>query len=229
MKKSLFFWLYFVMSIILAVYFATRFITSQMGRGPISHINHVDIISDKKDTDMTPLKMAVGIPKGASIRAIDLYQVNNRIISVPGVKDASTRRLPNGNLIIKTKQHNIVAMWSDGVMFYPLSVDGTRIDNPVEERDPNTIVFKGEIPDNLHDIINSLSVLSENIDYVNMIESRRWDIHTKNGITIYLPEENVSTAINKINLLNQNQKLLSRNIEIIDMRDNARILVKTRK
>ncbi len=229
MKKSLFFWLYFIVSIILAVYFATRFITSQMGRGPISHINHVDIISDKKDTDMTPLKMAIGIPKGSNIRAIDLHQVNNRIISVPGVKDAATRRLPNGNIIIKTKQHNIVAMWSDGVMFYPLSVDGTKIDNPVEERDPNTIVFKGEIPDNLNNIINSLSVLSKDIDYVTMIESRRWDIHTKNGITIYLPEENISTAINKINLLNQNQKLLSRNIEIIDMRDDARILVKPRK
>ena len=64
---------------------------------------------------------------------------------------------------------------------------------------------------------------------MNMIESRRWDIHTKNNITIYLPEDNPSVAINKISLLNQTHKLLSRKIDIIDMRDNARILVKTKK
>ena len=62
-----------------------------------------------------------------------------------------------------------------------------------------------------------------------MVESRRWNIHTKNGTTIYLPENNTPMAVNKINVLNQTHKLLSREIEIIDMRDNARILVKTRK
>ena len=62
-----------------------------------------------------------------------------------------------------------------------------------------------------------------------MIESRRWDIHTKNNTTIYLPEDNPSVAINKISRLNQTHKILSRDIEIIDMRDSARILVKTRQ
>jgi len=52
---------------------------------------------------------------------------------------------------------------------------------------------------------------------------------TKNGITIYLPENNPSVAVNKIKTLNQTHKLLSRDISVIDMRDNARILVKTRK
>ena len=62
-----------------------------------------------------------------------------------------------------------------------------------------------------------------------MVESRRWNIHTKNGTTIYLPENNFADAINKINVLNQTHKILSRQIDIIDMRDKARILVKTKK
>ena len=64
---------------------------------------------------------------------------------------------------------------------------------------------------------------------MNMVEDRRWNIHTKNGTIIYLPEDNPSVAINKISTLNQTHKILSRKIEIIDMRDNARILVKTGK
>jgi len=229
MKKALFFWIYFILSIILAIYFATRIITSQIGRGPVSHIKHIEIISDSRDADLEPIKMAIGIKPGTKIRSIDLHQINNRVMSVPGIKNAATRRLPNGDLIIKTQQYKAVAMWSDGVMYYPLSADGTKIDTPIDQVDKNTIVFRGDLPEDLTDIINSVSGLSEHIDYINMVESRRWNIHTKSGITIYLPEENPSTAVNKIALLNQTHKILSRAIDIIDMRDTQRILITTRK
>lgn len=229
MRKTIFFWLYFILSIILAIYFATRIITSQIGRGPISHIKHIEIISDTRDVDLEPIKMAIGIKPGTKIRSADLHQINNRVLSVPGVKNAATRRLPNGDLIIKTQQYTAVAMWSDGTMYYPLSADGTKIDTPMDTPEKNTVVFRGDLPDDLTDIINAVSGLSEYIEYINMVESRRWNIHTKNGTIIYLPENNPASAINKIILLNQTHQILSRQIDIIDMRDNRRILVQTRK
>ena len=229
MKKSVFFWLYFVVSLVLATYFAVRIITSTMGRGPISYVKHISVTSDSKNVNLEPVMFAIGINNGTNIKSVDLYQTNNRVIKVPGIKNASTRRLANGDIIIKTIQHRIAAQWSDGVYYYPLSADGTKIETPSTERDENTIVFKGTLPNDLTDIIKNASVISEYIDYMNMVESRRWNIHTKNGTTIYLPENNPYVAINTLNRLNQTHKLLSRNIEIIDMRDNARILVKTRK
>lgn len=229
MKKSLLFWLYFILSIILAVYFATRIITSYLGRGPISHIRHIEITSDKKDINLEPIGVAVGIRHGSLLRSLDLHQINNRVLSVPGIKNASTRRMPNGDLIIKTQPYTAVAMWTDGAMYYPLTEDGTKIDTPYEKPNENTIVFSGKLPNDLTNIINSVSVISEYIEYMTMVESRRWNIYTKNGIIIYLPEDNPSDAINKISVLNQTHQILSRDIEIIDMRDNARILVKTKK
>lgn len=229
MKKSIFFWLYFVASIVLAVYFSTRIITSIMGRGPISYVKHISVTSDSKDANLEPVIVSIGITSGTNIKSVDLYQINNRIIKTPGIKNASTRRLPNGDISIKTEQYKVAAQWSDGVNYYPLSTDGTKIDTPSNQRDENTIVFQGALPENLTDIINNLSGISEYIDYVNMVESRRWNIHTKNGAVIYLPENNPFVAINKISRLNETHKILSRDIEIIDMRDNARILVKTRK
>lgn len=229
MRKSIFFWLYFVTSIILAVYFAARIITSQMGHGPVSNVRQIEIITNSKDVDVEPIKIAIGVTKGTNIKTLDLYNINHRVMNVPGIKKASTRKLPNGNLVIKTEKHDIVAMWTDGSLYYPLSVDGTKIDTPTETPDANTLVFTGELPDNLKEIISNVSPLSEYIDHINMIESRRWNIHTKNGTTIYLPENNVSVAINKISVLNQTHKILSRELEVIDMRDNARILVQTRK
>lgn len=229
MKKSLLFWLYFVLSIVLAVYFATRIITSHTGRGPISTVKHMEIIADTKDIDAETIRLAMGVQSGTKLRSLDLHQINNRIMTIPGIKNSSVRRMPNGNIKIKTQQHNAVAMWTDGSMYYPLSDDGTKIDTPLEHPTNDTIVFSGEIPKNLTDILNSVSPLAEYIDYLSMVESRRWNIYTKKGIVIYLPETNPGVAINKISLLNQTHQILSRKLSIIDMRDNARILVKLRK
>lgn len=226
MKKTLFFWLFFVLSIILAVYFSTRIITSYMGRGPISYVKHIEITSNSREIDTEAIKIAIGVQPGTRIRSIDLHQINNRVLSVPGVKNAASRRLPNGDLIIKTQQHKAVAMWSDGLFFYPLSADGTKIDTPFDRPDKNTIVFRGDLPDDLTDILNSVSALSEYIDYITFVESRRWNIYTRNGIVIYLPEDNPNVAVNKISVLNQTHKILSRDLKVIDMRDGARILVK---
>ena len=197
-----------------------------MGRGPISTVHKVEITSDSKETDLETIKMAAGISRGISLKTLDLNQISNRIQAVAGIKQASARLLPNGNLIIKTKQHHAVAMWSDGVYFYPLSEDGTKIDTPLETHDEHTIVLRGEIPNNLQEIIDSVSILAPYIDYITLIESRRWDIHTKSGMVIYLPEDNPSVAIHKITELNKTHKLLSRDISVLDMRDDARILVK---
>lgn len=228
MKKSILFWLYFVLSIILAIYFAVRIITSQMGRGPISTVQNIQTYgTNAKDDEI--IKMTLGVSNGTGLRSVDLYQLNNRISNIPGVKNSSVRILPNGDIAVKIEKHNVIATWTDGAYYYPLSADGTKINTPSEERNNNSIVFRGDLPDNLTDIIAGISSISKYIDYVNMVESRRWNIHTKNGTTIYLPEKDPSGAINKIKVLNQTHKLLSRKLEIIDMRDNARILIKEQK
>jgi len=229
MKKSVFFWLYFIASIILATYFASRIITSQMGRGPISYIKHIHITNNSHDFDTNNIQLATGITHGTTIKALDLHKTNKLVLDVPAIQKSATRRLPNGDIIIKTKKYDIVAIWSDGIYYYPLSANGDKIDIPSTTRNENTLVFRGEVPNDLTEIINSASVLSEYIDYIDMVESRRWNIHTKNGTTIYLPEDNPGATVNKIKILNQTHKLLSRKLDIIDMRDNARILVKTKK
>jgi len=229
MKKSIFFWLYFIASIILAVYFSVRIITSIMGRGPVSEVKHVSIISDSKNTDLEQIRLAIGISHGTNIKSVDLHQINNRVSKVPGVKKSAVRRLSNGDIIIKTEQHKVAAQLSDGVYYYPLSEDGTKIDTPSTERNENTIVFRGSVPENFTEIVSVVSGISGDIDYMYLVESRRWNIYTKNGTLIYLPEDEPSVAVNKIKRLNNTHKILSRDIEIIDMRDPARILVKTRK
>jgi cell division protein FtsQ len=93
-----------------------------------------------------------------------------------------------------------------------------------------SIVFMGKTPNDLTEIVDIVGAsLVDKVDYITMVESRRWNIYLKNGIVIYLPEKNPLNAINTIMDLDKRYKILSRDIKVIDLRNNQKILVKTKK
>lgn len=226
MKQTVYFWLSFALVIILAVYFSVRTITTFSGRGPVSHIHNITIVSDTNDKNLSNIQNAISIPTGATLKTISLSDINNQILSVPTVNKSSVRRMPNGNLSIKVSTHQAVALWTDGVYYYPLSADGDLVKQPTEHRNIDNIVFRGELPDDISNITKQAHKLLGYIDYLEFIENRRWNIHTSSGIIIMLPEENYTTAINTIVSLHNNYRLLDKELQTIDMRDSSRILVK---
>jgi cell division protein FtsQ len=158
--------------------------------------------------------------------SINLDEMNKRIGNVPGVKESAVRRMPNGNLVVRVKMYHAVALWSDGEMYFPLSADGTIVNQPTSERNVANVVFRGTVPSDISEITNAAHNLVGRLDYIEWIENRRWNIHTNNGITIMLPEDNAISALGTLIALNTKHQILDRKIKLIDMRDNARILVK---
>lgn len=226
MKRNIWFWIYFVVAIILAVYFSTRIIMTYMNRGEIAHIRNISISSPSANKDLTAIATAIAVaPRTNGFRA-DLTALNTRVASVPGVQNSAVRRTPNGNLIVRVELYQPIAQWTDGTMFFPLSADGTVINRPTDTRLANTVVFRGELPDDISDITNIAHNLIDKLDYLEWIEHRRWNIHTTDGITIMLPEQAPESAIASLMVLDKNHGILSKQITMIDMRDDARILVK---
>ena len=197
-----------------------------MGHGSMARLHKTSIIADIENKDMTALSAAAALPKNTPLYSIDLDEINSNILSVPGVKDSATRRLPNGNLIIHVSYHHFVAAWTDGESYFPLSDDGTIANNPSPERRTTAILFRGPVPNDITEITNAANDMLADIDYLEWIENRRWDIHTTGGITIKLPEKDFGTAIAGLITINKNHNILGRDIRVIDMRDTARILIK---
>lgn len=226
MRRSIWFWISFCVAIVLAVYFISRIIMVGMGHGSMARLHKTSIIADIENKDMTALSAAAALPKNTPLYSIDLDEINSNILSVPGVKDSATRRLPNGNLIIHVSYHHFVAAWTDGESYFPLSDDGTIANNPSPERPTTAILFRGPVPNDITEITNAANDMLTDIDYLEWIENRRWDIHTTGGITIKLPEKDFGTAIAGLITINKNHNILGRDIRVIDMRDTARILIK---
>ena len=229
MRRSFWFWLCFCVAIIMAIYFASRIIMISMGHGSMARLHKTSIIADVENKDMTALSAAAALSANTPLYT-NLDDINARILAVPGVKDSAVRRLPNSNLIIKVSYHHFIAAWTDGENYFPLSDDGTIANNPSDTRPDSAILFRGMVPKNMPnkitDITNAANDMLNDIDYIEWIEDRRWNIHTNGGITIKLPENDFAQSVARLITINKNHNILGRDIKVIDMRDPARILVR---
>lgn len=226
MKRSFWFWLCFVLSIILATYFAVRIIMTAMGHGTAAHVHSISISATPRRSELGPVTAAAAVSPGTRTYSVDLSALAARVAATPGVRDAAVRRMPNGNLSVRVNMHRAVAQWTDGDAFFPLSADGTIVQRPETERDPKSILFRGNVPSDISEITKAAHNLIGNLDYMEWIENRRWNLQTTGGITVMLPEKNPSAAIASLVMLNEKHNLLTRDISVIDMRDDTRILVK---
>ena len=210
----------------MAIYFATRITMIQTGHGNLSRVRNISILTDIKSHDLSAIAHAAAIAPNTPARSVNLTVMRDRVLNVPGVKDAAIRRLPNGNISVRTSMHKMVALWTDGENYFPLSSDGTIINTPTNVRNIAHVVFRGNVPENISNITRAAHNLIGNLDYLEWIENRRWNIYTTGGITILLPELNPESAINSLMALNSKHNLLGKKIKTIDMRDDARILIK---
>ena len=226
MKKSLWFWLCFCVAIIFAIYFSVRIVMTGMGRGTNAYVTNISISADQSDKDLSAIVAAATIAPNTRTYSIDLDMLNERVSKVPGVKKSAVRRMPNGNISVRVALHRAVALWTDGQNFFPLSADGTIVNKPTDVRDASHVVFRGKLPNDITQITNVAHNLVGDLDYMEWIENRRWNMYTNGGITIMLPEENPLAAIGTLISLNNNHNILDKDIKLIDMRDSARILVK---
>lgn len=225
MKRSIWFWLSFIIAICLAIYFSVRIITTGLGHSPSSLIRNISISAEQENKDLSGLVSAINIASGTNSYLVDLKEINSRISNVPGVKKSAVRRMPNGNISVYVSLYQAVALWTDGENYYPLSADGTIVNKPTQTRNIGNIVFSGKLPSDISDITRNAHNLVGHLNYLEWIEGRRWNMYTNNGIKIMLPEQNPSVAINTLVELNTKHNILNKDIKTIDMRDNARILV----
>lgn len=226
MKRTIWFWLYFIIAIILAIYFSVRVIMTTTGRTQMSRIRNISISADTKTSDLNALAAAASVAPGTNSYSVSLDDLNTRIANVPGIQKSAVRRMPNGNLSIRVSLYRAVALWTDGERFFPLSADGTIINTPAETRDTTSVVFRGALPSDISKITTAAHNLIGDLDYMEWIENRRWNLYTTAGIMVMLPESDPISAIGTLITLNNNNNILKKDIQVIDMRDNARILVK---
>lgn len=194
----------------------------------VSHLEVQNVkINGAAHTKGSEVIEIIGLSSNESMWSLDISEVVNRINELPWVKKSDIKKIYPSTLEINIYEHNPIAIWFfDGKKYL---VDGES--NIIEKLNPadfnNLKVVAGhnaltEIPD----IINTLQqfpYFHKKVKSILRVGDRRWTVRLYNGITIHLPETKIAEAITDLERLDNEKLLLSRYVDVIDMRLKDRI------
>lgn len=200
-----------------------------LGKSEYGRLKNIKFQPDTKIIKHQQVIDIMGISNNTPLYKLDLRNITERIQTIPEVESVSLKRKANNQLIVKIAEREPIALWQFNGQYYPIDKQGRLIDNPQSEAESGMYIFIGDQPSEIQeiiDIVKNNSILKENINALEWIEDRRWNILLKNGITIKLPEQGIKEAIDIINKKHKRNMLLEKDISIIDLRDLNRMIIK---
>lgn len=179
-------------------------------------------IEGTKNTDGSDIVSALNLSKDIPLVKFNLQDANNRISRLDWVKDVEIKKLYPSTLKIKIYEYEPIAIWIyDGSKFV-IDQDGQIIKGLDPNKFKNLKFVAGyNALDYIPSIIKSLGEypgFDERVKSILRVGDRRWTVRLFNGLEIYFPEVGMSKAIEILQNLDNETQLLSRYIDVIDMR-----------
>lgn len=187
-------------------------------------------VAGRVQTEPNELLGALNIAKDDSILHIDLNAVHDRIASLPWVQEVRvTRNLPDAVHIELIERHPI-AIWQRNGKMVLVDRGGVEITEKdvAEYPDLPLIVGKGA-PKAAGELIALLAAepqLENRVAAAVRVGERRWNMRLKDGIDVRLPEQDPLTAWHKLARYEENNGLLGRDVELVDLRLADRVVVR---
>ncbi|MBH21115.1 MAG: hypothetical protein CML98_05010 [Rhodobiaceae bacterium] len=179
-------------------------------------------IEGTKNTDGSDIVSALNLSKDTPLVKFNLQDANNRISRLDWVKDVEIKKLYPSTLKIKIYEYEPIAIWIyDGSKFV-IDQDGQIIKGLDPNKFKNLKFVAGyNALDYIPSIIKSLGEypgFDDRVKSILRVGDRRWTVRLFNGLEIYFPETGMSKAIEILQNLDNETQLLSRYIDVIDMR-----------
>lgn len=187
-------------------------------------------ISGLKQLRISEVLLAAEISPKGSLPTLDVAEAKNRLERLPLIKSASLRKLYPNKVVITLVEREPYAIWQNNGELYVISKDGTIIDLMQDVRFLNLPFVAGEYANkntqSYINILESSGSLRKRIIAGSMIGGRRWNLKMDNGIQIQLPELGAGETLKRFALLEEKQKILEKDILIVDLRLPDRIVIR---
>ncbi len=186
-------------------------------------------LTGRSHADVTAIKNAIGVDKGAPILGISLAEMKQRLEAIPEIKSARiVRTLPN-RLQVAITEREPAAWWQvdgkvqlidrDGVVLQHYSYKG-RVTLPV--------VVGADVPKHMPELmalLDTVPSLKTDVQAAVRVGGRRWNVELERDIVVMLPEEEPTAAWKRFANLVENKALLSKAIRSVDMRMEDRVFI----
>lgn len=187
-------------------------------------------VAGRVQTDPGELLSALNISRNDPILSIDLHAMRNRLAALPWVQEVRiSRNLPDA-VHVELIERRPVAIWQRNAKLVLVDRGGVEITEKdvAEYPDLPLIVGKGapKAAGELIALLGSEPQLRNRVAAAVRVGERRWNVRLKEGIDVRLPEQDPQTAWRKLAKYEENNGLLGRDVELVDLRLANRVVVR---
>jgi cell division protein FtsQ len=187
-------------------------------------------ITGREQIGEADLLAAAGITENTSLLFLDVATVRQRLEATPWIAHANVRKFYPDHLEIAIEERKAFALWQKEGKLFLIAADGTVL-SPVDERAvPRLPLVVGPgAAAKAHEflaVIDRYPVLRDQLRAAILVADRRWNLKLKSGLDIRLPEAGVEPALERLVALDNDKKILSRDLTAIDLRLPNRLTVR---
>lgn len=180
--------------------------------------------------DESDISVALDLYIGQNIFDIDLKDARVRLEALGWIESARvSRRLPS-TLEVHIVEREPFALWQLRQRLVLIDRAGETILRKGLGRFTYLPLVVGEdAPDfagELLDILSGRPELFERVDSATRVGMRRWNVRFGNGVDVYLPEDGIAEAWRRLGALQDEQGILDREVEVIDLRQKDRLIIR---
>lgn len=181
-------------------------------------------------TEEDEILQALETERGAAILRFDPADARARIEALPWVETATVeRRLPN-RILISISEKRPAALWQSNGQWAVIDAEGTVIDGAAPGAFPGLPKLVGEGAQThaaeILALTESQPNLANEVYAAIRVGNRRWNLRLHSGIDVRLPENDMISAWERLARLESVADLLSRDVTVIDLRRDDRLLLR---
>lgn len=187
------------------------------------------LVEGRENVDADVLRALLNVDAGDPIFAFDPAEGKELIQRLSWVREAHVeRRLPD-TIYIGLVERVPLALWQNKGKIRLIDADGVTLANENLGKFAGLIILVGEdAPLHAPGLIRLLNVepeIKSRVEAATWVGERRWDLKLENGAVVKMPEGDLGLALRRLALAQEQDKLLDRQVEIIDLREENRITV----
>lgn len=184
-------------------------------------LTHEDLIVDK-----------LGLDAKTSILEFDAAAARDRLLELPAIAEASVRKIYPNHIEVALVEKQPVARWRQDGVTSVIDSAGMAIGVAHEADDKLPLIIGKGAGDDATIILRALALypdISTGIVALSRLADRRWDMIYKSGLRVRLPESGVAQALKSLNTYQVQDRILERDLSVVDMRVNGILSVRPNK
>lgn len=187
-------------------------------------------ISGLKYTSKLDVLKVLNINYGDNIFVVDMEILLSALKKIGWIEHVTIQKKFPNSIDIIIEEYRPYALWQYKGKVAVITETGVVIPNADPKHFSDLMLVVGEKANaqckSLFSVLTDYPGFKDMITSAQFMYGRRWRLYFSTNVLVDLPEENIGDTIDKIYALHQKQKILDRDVEIIDIRVPNKLIFK---